>query len=109
VQRRIAIRGRQQDRWFMSLVFAVLFLFLVTAASIGDSLPRYALLWELPVLCLACLTIAAMNKAGRIPADPSKQAPNNSYAPPLFYEDVEFTCIDCGRVEFWTAKQQQWW
>jgi Probable zinc-ribbon domain len=47
--------------------------------------------------------------ARRIKADLSKQAPNNSYAPPLYYEDKEFTCADCGRVEIWTAEQQQWW
>lgn len=44
---------------------------------------------------------------GSIPADLSKQAPNNSYGPPLFYEDVEFTCRDCGAEEVWTAEQQQ--
>jgi hypothetical protein len=45
----------------------------------------------------------------RIPADLSQQAPNNSYGPPLFYEDYEFTCVDCGRHEVWTAEQQKWW
>lgn len=44
-----------------------------------------------------------------IPADPSKQAPNNSYGPPLFYKDLEFTCRDCGAEEVWTAEQQQWY
>lgn len=42
-------------------------------------------------------------------ADLTKQAPNNSYGPPIEYRDAEFTCIDCGSVECWTAKQQQWW
>jgi len=46
---------------------------------------------------------------GRIPADPSKQAPNNSYSPLEFYEDTPFVCVDCGKEEIWTAKQQQWW
>ena len=42
-------------------------------------------------------------------ADRSKHAPHNSYSPPEFYEDREFTCRDCGKVEVWTARQQQWW
>src|SRR5579864_4912260 len=46
---------------------------------------------------------------GRIPADLSKQAPNNSYSPLLFYDDKPFVCVDCGKREVWTAKQQQWW
>lgn len=28
---------------------------------------------------------------------------------PLYYEDCEFECIDCGQFEIWTAKQQRWW
>ena len=44
-----------------------------------------------------------------IPADLGQQAPNNSYAPPTFYRDYEFTCVDCGRREVWTAEQQKWW
>jgi Probable zinc-ribbon domain len=48
-------------------------------------------------------------EANRIPADASQQAPNNSYCPPLFYEDIPFTCRDCGSREVWTAEQQQWW
>lgn len=39
----------------------------------------------------------------------SKHAPHNSYSPPEFYEDREFTCRDCGTAEIWTARQQQWW
>jgi hypothetical protein len=45
----------------------------------------------------------------RIKADLSKQAPNNSYSPPLFYEDVRFTCRDCGAEGVWTAEQQRLW
>jgi hypothetical protein len=52
---------------------------------------------------------APAQPSGRITADPSKQAPNNSYSPPLFYEDRPFVCVDCGKEEVWTAKQQQWW
>lgn len=36
--------------------------------------------------------------------------PNNSYdAPPAFYVDKPFKCIDCGTEEVWTAKQQKWY
>jgi putative zinc ribbon protein len=45
----------------------------------------------------------------RIAADLSRQAPNNSYSPPTFYEDMPFTCVDCGAEELWTAEQQKWW
>jgi hypothetical protein len=46
---------------------------------------------------------------GRITADLSKQAPNNSYNPPAFYDDSPFVCVDCGKKEIWTAEQQKWW
>ena len=26
-----------------------------------------------------------------------------------FYRDIEFTCVDCGTREVWTAAQQKWW
>jgi hypothetical protein len=26
-----------------------------------------------------------------------------------FYRDIEFTCVDCGTREIWTAAQQKWW
>lgn len=48
-------------------------------------------------------------ESGRIAADLSKQAPNNSLSGRLFYQDQPFTCVDCGKEEIWTAKQQQWW
>lgn len=41
-------------------------------------------------------------------ANLSKQAPNSSH-PPTEYRDVDFTCVDCGSPEVWTARQQQWW
>src|SRR5262245_57334809 len=44
-----------------------------------------------------------------IPADLSQQAPNNSYGPPLYYRDYEFTCADCGSRQVWTAEQKKWW
>jgi hypothetical protein len=45
----------------------------------------------------------------RVPADRSKQAPNNSYDPVDFYEDVLFRCVDCQKQETWTAEDQKWW
>lgn len=45
----------------------------------------------------------------RIEADLTKQAPNNSYSPPLFYEDISFTCRDCDVEGIWTAEQQRLW
>ncbi len=46
----------------------------------------------------------------RIQADLSQQAPSEAYqVVKLHYEDMEFTCADCGRQETWTARQQQWW
>ncbi|WP_374347228.1 zinc-ribbon domain containing protein [Chitinimonas sp.] len=26
-----------------------------------------------------------------------------------YYEDIGFTCRDCGARQVWTAEQQQWW
>jgi hypothetical protein len=46
---------------------------------------------------------------GVIKADLSKQAPHNSYGPPLWYVDQERTGRDCGQEFAWTAKQQQYW
>jgi peptide subunit release factor 1 (eRF1) len=45
----------------------------------------------------------------RIKADPAKQKPNNSYSPKLYYEDVTFSCRDCGVESVWTGKQQRLW
>lgn len=45
----------------------------------------------------------------RIKADLSKQTPNNSYSPPLYYEDVSFKCRDCRTECVWTAEQQRLW
>ena len=41
-------------------------------------------------------------------------APCNSYGVPRFvvrgyYVDVDFTCVDCGVQQVWTASQQKWW
>lgn len=52
---------------------------------------------------------AAGGSGKRIKADVSKQTPNNSYSPPLYYEDLRFTCRDCGAECIWTAEQQRLW
>lgn len=48
--------------------------------------------------------------AQRLLVDASKLIMGNTYdSPPEFYEDIEFTCRDCGSVEIWKAAQQKWW
>lgn len=43
-------------------------------------------------------------------ADVAQQVPINSYSgQPSFYVDRDFTCVDCGRQETWTAQQQKWY
>lgn len=51
---------------------------------------------------------------GTVPVDRLCLAPCNSYGAPAFvgrgyYEDLAFTCRDCGARQVWTAEQQQWW
>src|SRR5688572_3192510 len=53
--------------------------------------------------------LSKMQSGRRIEADLSKQAPNNSYSPPLYYEDRAFKCRDCGAECVWTAEQQRLW
>ncbi|HET9663297.1 MAG TPA: zinc-ribbon domain containing protein [Burkholderiales bacterium] len=41
-------------------------------------------------------------------------APYNSYGTPSFvargyYEDIPFTCSNCGAAQIWRAAQQKWW
>ena len=43
-----------------------------------------------------------------IPANISEQAAAG-YSTRYFYKDKEFSCRDCGKVETWTAKDQQWY
>jgi len=46
----------------------------------------------------------------RLPVDESKLNMGNTYSsPPDYYYDVEFSCMDCGKPETWTAAQQKWW
>ena len=45
--------------------------------------------------------------------DTSKLAPDNSYSVTDFvlrgyYEDMPFTCKECGKEEVWTATRQKW-
>ena len=45
-----------------------------------------------------------------VAADLEKLWHDNTYGRrPLYYLDVSFTCIDCGKSEIWTAAQQKWW
>jgi hypothetical protein len=46
----------------------------------------------------------------RLPVDESKLNMGNTYSsPPDYYYDIEFTCVDCGVEQTWTAAQQKWW
>lgn len=46
----------------------------------------------------------------RLPVDESKLNMGNTYSsPPDYYYDAEFTCVDCGVEQTWTAEQQKWW
>lgn len=44
-----------------------------------------------------------------IAANLSEQPPNNSYSPKYYYQDIEFTCADCGVQEVWKARDQKWY
>ncbi len=48
--------------------------------------------------------------ATRVVADRTKQR-SSSCMPvlPEYYYDKEFQCIDCGKHEVWSSKQQKWW
>jgi predicted RNA-binding Zn-ribbon protein involved in translation (DUF1610 family) len=46
--------------------------------------------------------------------NPSLLGPNVSYGLPAYvkrgyYDDIPFTCKDCGKQEVWKATQQKWW
>lgn len=47
--------------------------------------------------------------AGAIVADQTRHAYLDPYTAIFWYVDYEFTCVDCGRHEVWTAEQQRWW
>jgi len=46
---------------------------------------------------------------GALKADLSKQAPHNSYGPPMWYADQKVRCRDCAQEFVWTAKAQKRW
>ena len=47
---------------------------------------------------------------GAIMADHAALSHNNTYDPlPLYYTDINFTCVDCGNKSVFTAAQQKWW
>ena len=51
-------------------------------------------------------------ESARVPVDASKIRSGVSLAGPWipdYYDDLPFTCKDCGKAEVWTASQQKWW
>jgi hypothetical protein len=71
-------------------------------------IPRY--IREAEIAADEALQAGEVDSRGRIQADLTQQAPNNSYGPAkLYYEDLPFICRDCGSEQVWTAQQQQWW
>ena len=44
--------------------------------------------------------------ATAIPVDPHRLNLGGSYHRPAFYEDLEFTCKDCGTDQVWSAEDQ---
>lgn len=44
---------------------------------------------------------------GAIPVDFERSTHANQWSPPIFYQDIDFACSDCGRSECWTAASQQ--
>lgn len=47
--------------------------------------------------------------ASAIPADPHRINLGGSYSKPTYFEDLEFTCIDCGKEQVWKAEDQVWY
>jgi hypothetical protein len=45
--------------------------------------------------------------ADAIPIDPERSTHANTCSPAVFYQDIEFVCIDCGKPDFWAAGSQQ--
>lgn len=46
---------------------------------------------------------------GAIRADARRQHVEWGFERLYYYEDLPFTCRTCGKLEVWTARQQQWW
>jgi hypothetical protein len=65
---------------------------------------------------LAEVARAALEREAARGAPVNREAltPHNSYSEPEFvtrgfYSDQPFNCVDCGKAEVWTARQQKWW
>jgi hypothetical protein len=43
-----------------------------------------------------------------IPVDPHRINLGGSYFRPIYYEDLEFVCRDCGKAQTWKAEDQAW-
>ncbi len=44
-----------------------------------------------------------------IPVDPHRLNLGGSYFRLTYYEDLEFTCQDCGKSQIWKAEDQAWY
>ena len=44
-----------------------------------------------------------------IPADMKLQTPANTHSPKIYYADLPFRCVDCGKQEVWAAEDQMYW
>jgi hypothetical protein len=42
-----------------------------------------------------------------IPIDPDCSTKSQVWSPEVFYQDLEFSCADCGKSECWSAESQQ--
>jgi hypothetical protein len=42
-----------------------------------------------------------------VPVDPDRSTKSLGWSPELFYQDIEFSCTDCGKSECWAAEAQQ--
>lgn len=56
----------------------------------------------------------AMMPLGHAAVSKELLAPDNSYGAPAFvqrgyYQDIPFSCVDCGETGVWTAERQKWW
>ena len=75
----------------------------------ADERARASGRWD-PRFCTKEVYDALMTQMpkGAIPADQTQHADHGSYNPLLWYVEYEFTCVDCGSHEVWTAEQQKW-
>ena len=48
--------------------------------------------------------------ANRLSVDAEKLNMGNTYSSaPDYYCDIQFSCVDCGIEQTWSARQQKWW